>query len=423
MWLALAIVMPGSALAVRIDYEVGGAVLHSDNIELAESGGNPETVVSPQLRFDVEQTGSTVELLAKGELQYLHFVDGEYSDQVHGELAGKMNWTLLPERLTFVVQDVLSRQPVNVLGGFSLGNQQQTNVFTAGPSLHARLGSATRGQLDLRFIDAYAEDTPDFDSQRYNVAGRLRHDFDAAKSLSLNAEATRVDYRRVAQDYTRYDGYAGYTSSLADVDISLDAGYSRLARRDVPAASSPLVRGALDWRMTPTSTLTTSVAYQISDATQDISSRTNRLDSPVIGDLTSSDVLVGPSVYRQRRVDVGYRYSGERFSLGINPYYERIRYLSDEEAVGRQLYHGAVVSAGYKLRPATDLQLVGARTRREFQDLGRLDHDTVYQASLNNRINRHWSWRVDVQHRGRDSTASNQSYEENAVVFSVAYRR
>jgi len=421
--LILALGLPGAAWAVRIDYELGGSILHSDNIRLAEFDSESDTVVSPQLRFDIQQTGSTLELSAKGGLQYLHFVDDTFDNDLRGDLAGSAKWTISPERLTLIVQDTLSRDPISVLGGVTFGNQQQTNVFEIGPTLHARLGERTRGQVDVRYFNTYAEENKEFNSNRYNLSARVLHDIDVASSISGNLEATRVDYGNEFSDYSRFDGFVGYAKTLKDFDLNLDVGYTHLDHRDGRTDSEPLTRASLDWRIEPRHTLTTAIAFQISDATQDITARTNRLDGPLLGDITAADVFIGPVVYKQSRVDASYRYSGDRITFAVSPYYERIRYLEREDSTGRQLYRGGVVSLGYRIRPTLDLQFVGAQTRRQFDDIDRTDRDSIMQASLLNEISHHWSWRIDALHRERDSSALSQSYKENAVVFSVTFRR
>ena len=45
---------PAGAHACQLNYEVGVSVLHSDNIALSDDQRDDETVVSPQLRFDVD---------------------------------------------------------------------------------------------------------------------------------------------------------------------------------------------------------------------------------------------------------------------------------------------------------------------------------------------------------------------------------
>ena len=61
----------GAARAVDVKYDVGASVLHSDNITLSETDHIGETVLSPQVNFEATQTGAAVQMLVRGNLEYL----------------------------------------------------------------------------------------------------------------------------------------------------------------------------------------------------------------------------------------------------------------------------------------------------------------------------------------------------------------
>lgn len=420
---ALAAALPGIAQAARINYETGVSLLHSDNIDLSPTDPTSDTVLSPFIRFDLEQTGSTLQIKARGNLEYLHYLGNTFGDEVRGEFAGQLNWTVRPERMNFIVEDYLTRQPVNVLTGFTPSNQQQVNVFVAGPSFFARFSDATRGQLDLRYSNTYAEDSENFNGNRYNAAARLLHEISATQQISANVEATRVEFNQSqTPSHTRYDGYVGYTRNLANIDYSIDLGYSRLQASGTGSdASTPLLRGSLDWKISPRSVISARVFRQFSDSAQDLITRASELNRPVISDLSYADVLVGPDVFRQRRVELGYGFTGERLTFNARPYYERIRYvqLLDQNQSSR----GGYVNVGYRLRPLLTLSVLVAQENRDFDFLERTDHDFTADVALTNQFTRHWIGRVDLERRKRNSSIALQSYTENAVIFTFTYRR
>lgn len=431
---ALLVVLSGSAGAIDLDYELGVAAKYSDNINLSETNEISDTVVSPRLHFHVEQIGRQVELLAQGNLEYRHYTDDTFDDEFRGRFAGSLNWMVIPERLDFVVQDYLSLQPVNELVEFTPDNQQQVNVFLAGPTLHARFDSTTRGQLDLRYIDSYAEESESFNSERFNAAGRLIRQLNANHEVSLNVEASDVQFDRVLQasDYRRYDGYVSSQMNRQDVDISLDAGYTRVEFDDEAALgagessySDPLARATVNWRLSPRSVLGTTLRYQLTDATQRIIAPLDidRIDFERrdFDDFRVSRSLAEPNVFRERMARIRYAYAAERTTVQVAPYYRRIRYL--EQLVEDQDRRGVVASLEHRLRPRLTLSAYAAREEREFVDINREDDDTVLSVGLANRFTRHWTGRVELQRRDRDSTAPGRSYEENAVMISFSYQR
>lgn len=420
--LALAAAMPCAAQSLRVDYEAGASYTHSDNINLSETAPDSDAVRSPELRFTAIQSGSRVQLNARGVLQYLDYRDDTYEDDVAGEFAGQLNWVLLPDRISFVVEDYLARQAINVAGGFTPDNQEQINVFIAGPSFFARLGGAMRGQMDLRYSDTYAEESRTFNGTRRNAALRVIRELGALDWLSLNAEATQIDFDLGpdALDYRRYDAYLGYRRELTRHSFETALGYSRIDGDDGSRrASSPLARIALDWTPAPRSTLGIVASYAFGDTASDLIALRDRPQLSI--GTVSGNIAAGPEVFRERRIEVGYRFEGERLGLELRPYYERFDYLGglsqDIEA------RGVIAGIDYRLRPGTTLSITGTRQSREFFDGSREDDESVLRLALEREFSRHWNGMIAVQRRERDSSIAGQSYDEDLAMLGVTWRR
>jgi Putative beta-barrel porin 2 len=414
---------PGWAHAARIDYEVGVSVLHSDNIGLSATDEQSDTVVSPQLRFNVAQEGSTFRLNGSGQLQYLDYRDDTFDDGFRGAFAGSALWTMIPERLDWTFEDYLSRQPVDTLTAFSPGNEQQTNLFVTGPTLYFRLGQSTRGQVDLRYSNSYAEENETFNSDRYNVAARAVRELSTTRNIGLNLEATQVRYDdSPISDYTRYDGYARYWSQFRAVEVNLDLGYSRLEFDNRPNNDEwlPLARFGLAWDVAPRSRLDASLSYEFSDAAENLI--VADLDAPpVLDDFGNPTVPITPDVFKQRRVEVGYTFTGERMGMELRPYYQRISYI-DSLAPDEESY-GGYATLSYQMRPRMTLSLLAAHEERKFEDPSRRDRDFTASLALDNQFTRHWSARFELQRRERNSSLAGQDYDENAAIVSFSYRR
>ena len=128
-----------------------------------------------------------------------------------------------------------------------------------------------------------------------------------------------------------------------------------------------------------------------------------------------------PEIRGQRRLEVGYAFTGERTALEVRPYYQRVSYLGagaqDEDS------RGGYLVASYKLRPLTTLSLTAGRADREFVSLSRRDRDSSVGLALEHRFTRNWSASVQYLHRQRNSTDDGQDYRENAAIVSFSYRR
>lgn len=422
--LALLAAIPGNAGAFDVDYEIGLAARRSDNINLSENDPISDTVISPQMRFEVDQDGPRIQMAARGEAQYLHYTSGTFDDEVRGTFAGKLNWTVLPQRMDFVFQDYLSRQPVDQRAPLTPNNAQRANVFVTGPSFHARFNGTTRGQLDLRYTNTYAERTSAFNGDRFDAAARVLRELSATRTVSANVEATQAkfDGGGASSDYNVSDGYVGYTDNRRAIDADIDLGYSRLnPSNSGPSASSPLVRATFDWRISPRSLLSTSVRHHLTDATQSLIAPSLELDRRSFSELTFLNVSVRPSPYRERLLRMRYQFTGERLTVRLVPYYRRIRYLDD--LFENQDRRGGLVDIEVRLRPRLALTVLALRENRNYIDLLREDKDFAVSVGLVNRFTRHWTGSIDVQRRERDSSAVGRSYDANAVAVSFSYRR
>ena len=311
-----------------------------------------------------------------------------------------------------------------MLTGFSPGNQQQVNVFIAGPTCYAASAMPRAAQLDLRYGNSYAEESEDFNGDRYNVAGRVLRDINATTSVSFNAEATQVDYDTdsASTDYKRYDAYFGYRRELPQLDFEAALGYSHVELKDLPEqASTPLARIRLDWRPSPRSTYSAVANYSFGDTATDLAAAGGQTDTP-LGDASgTNNVVASPDVFRQRRFELGYRFTGERLGFEIKPYYERLSYVwqttSDVEA------RGATAGVDYRVQPLTTVSLAVTRQSRKLFDSAQDDKDTVLRAALTREFTRHWRGTLSFQRNERDSDIAGFSYDENLAMLSVSWRR
>ena len=82
------------------------------------------------------------------------------------------------------------------------------------------------------------------------------------------------------------------------------------------------------------------------------------------------------------------------------------------------------MSAEYRLRPRLTLFVQGLEQKREFlTQEERVDRDHVYSLGVNYQMTRHLSWEAEVDRNVRDSNLSDPRYRENAVQFTIIWKR
>lgn len=412
------------------DYAVGVGIGHTDNLNRSATDAVSQSILEPSFNFTFNQQGSTLQTQVVGLLQYTDYLGGYFGNEFRGQLTGQMNWVISPQRLNFVLQDYSSVEPVNTRYGNTPANQQQVNVFAAGPTLSFRLGgdSGWQGQADLRYINTTASKTKDFNSERGMGALRLARDLSLTNHLSFNLEGVHVSFNNPAPlaestRYDQYNAYARYQSNLARTDLDFALGGSRVNFSQNEAGHSGLLaRASISWRANARNTLQASGVDQLADATA------NLVQPPDLASvqLTSPTVLVGrtvisPAVFRERNVSVGYGYRGDRFNFNLSPYYGQLRQLNGSDL--SQNGYGVIAGLTYLLTPLTTLGVTVGNQTTVYTSDDSHDRDRTAAVNVSKELTQHWSWSVVFRHDQRHSTRPGFGYTENEVFAFLYYRR
>jgi hypothetical protein len=431
--MAVALAVSMQAQATRFDYQIGVGIEHNDNITLSEDDPVSENVLRPSLGFRLTEDGSTVQAYVDGILEYHDYLDGRYDNEVRGQLTGRMNWNVLPERLDLVVEDVLGVQPLNTLAANTPSNLQQTNVLSIGPTLRFRLGSATRGLAEFRYIDSQAQKTDFFDSRRFAGTLRLIWDRDATSKISANAQAEHIDFANEdSPSYNRYSAYARYARTLRIFDFGADLGYTQLKGSEpIGSHGKPLARANLGWHPDQVSSFTLSAAHQYTDAASSMIETADARVIPAAGapiptGIVTGGAVVSSSPYLENRIALSYAWQGVSTSFGVTPFYHQSSYLVPANADSTDLDQsgrGANLFANWLLRPRWNLGAFATFEDIDYRSLDRSDRNWLCGVFLLNQWTRHWSWRAELSRNQRDSSAAGQSNEQNIIYLSMAYTR
>lgn len=431
--LAAALLLGPGAQAARIDYRVGTGVEYNDNITQSEDDPASATILRPFLGFRVSEDGSAVQAYVDGLLEYNDYLDGNYAGELRSELAGRVNWSALPERLDFVVEDVLGVQPVNPLAQNTPSNLQQTNVLALGPSLRFRISPAMRGLAELRYIDSRATETDEFDSQRYAGALRIVRDTDANDRLSLNLETEHVTFNHAGvPGYDRHSAYARWARTLRQFDFGLDLGYIQLdGNAPIGSRGKPLLRADVGMNLDAQNVLTLRARHQYTDAaTSMIDALDTRVippaGAPIPSSIARGSSVISASPYLEQRLELGWTWQGATTSTGANAYYQRWRYVRpslldssdlDQDGPGVSVFFNRTLRPGWNLAAYSDWQDI------DYRSLARRDRDWSAGLMLLRTLTRHWSWRLALSHYERDSNAPGMSAHSNIVYFGLAWTR
>ena len=271
--------------------------------------------------------------------------------------------------------------------------------------------------------------------------GALRREINPRTKAGLHLEATHARLRESASDdYKRWDAYVSFERRVPALRLRADLGYSRIEPDEAQTSvSSPLLRSRIDWNPGGRHHFNARMDYQLADAAQRLIQRssdfanetyTNVATSGELLDqydaLGSGDIAVGSDAYRERRVDLGYRYEGDRAVVRVHPYVQRTRYLEELSAGSTDLdrnSRGEAIELEYKLRPRLNLAVRAFDQDLRYVNIDRDDTVRGLSVALLDRSARNWRWRVEATHVRRDSNVVGQSYRDNTIGFAIIRQR
>lgn len=419
--LAILGIVPLQAQAVRIDYALDAGLERNDNVLMSADDAQSSSAVRAGFGFVVAEDTSTVQAHVGGRFEYWNYVDGPQTNAFETSLAGRLNWFIVPETLSFTIEDSLEMRPIDRFVPDTAENRQRVNVLSLGPNLHFNFSESFRGRFELRWIDSNAEITDELQSERLSAALHAVRELDSTSSLTFSLRGQDVDFANdlVVDDYRRYDAYARYQKTLSRLSFGVDLGHSWVDFKDGRSSTYPLVRGDIHWRAADRHALSLLLAHQLSD------SATAALEgigvaAEVPQNLVGGSSTINASIYEDNRADLSYSFDGERLSFSLGPYYERIEYL--DSLAFDETRRGALFEAAYRLAPTWDLRGFVDVSRSRFPDLGRSTRDTRAGLALDKAWARHWSSSLQYSRYQREGDGLIGDSRQNIWYLTVVYR-
>lgn len=413
----------GSAHAARFDYTVDLGIERNDNLNLSPTDPIEETIYRPALGFSLTEDSDTLHANVAGRIEYRHYADGTYDSGIDGTLAGIVEWEAIPERLTLTAEDTVSLEPIDTFEVDSPDNRQQVNVFSIGPTLNFRMGSALDGQVELRFVDTNAEVTDEFNSSRVDLALRTIRRLDATSQVTLNLRGQSVDFddEVTGRNYRRTDLFGSYAKRLHRFELGADVGFSRIDYTDGDdTRSEPLLRGEVAWIPSDSHRFNLALSRQFSDAATDAMAR---LDDGIAapGSILTGDTVINASPYEERRAQLDYTFTSTVFTTSVETYADELDYVDsdefDQEGVGGR---GTLL---WVINERTTAGAFVGVDKITYTQIDREDEVRRYGVSLSRTFTPHWSARLEFSRYERRTTLLNDDADQNTVFFVFRYTR
>jgi hypothetical protein len=440
LWLPIAIAaalaQAATAAPQTLDYGVDVGVAETDNVTLVPTDKVSQTMALVSADFDVKQLTRLLDLDAKGNFSYIDYLQDAYGRQLLGRFDGMAKIALVPQLLTWVVQDDFGQSALDPFTPTIPSNLENVNYFSTGPDLALRLGATTFMDMSARVARAQYETSP-YNSDRLlgNLAWGLQ--LSAQSSVSLNADTERVLFENtiVNTDFDRTNGFVRYEIKGARTDLSADLG-ATVIDQDGSKTNGGLVKFDVSHKLSAAAKLTLSVGRDLTDASNSFSS----LQSGAIGIVGTAPAAQTSDSYTSDYVTAGWQYERNRTIIAVSGHYEKDSY--GQAPVLDYSRGGAEFRVERKLTRALNLEVLGRLYKTDYANpaaiaaLSALNtqngvvppngssdfSDSLVGAALTWVHGRALEVRLRVEHSSRVTTGVDAGYRENRVLLTVGYR-
>jgi hypothetical protein len=435
----------------RLTYGVDAGLGETDNVSLVRTNKVSQTIATVDADFDVKHTSSRLDVDAKGNFTDFNYVQGAFGNQLLGRFDGIAHVAMIPQRLTWAVQDDFGQAALDPFAPTTPGNLESINYFSTGPDLALRVGRTGFFDMGLRYARAQFQTSP-FSSNRVlgNVAAGRK--LSARSSLSLNAVAERVLFvnTTVNGNFNRSSGYVRYEIQGARTELSVELGATKISQNAasgttrvvrgpngrtivVPVtipqsaytSTGPLARIALTRKLSSSANLTVSAGRELIDGTSSFGS----IQGGAIGAVSTVPALLTSSSYTSTFGSVGWRYGRNRTMIGVTGHWSKDAYVSQPQFDATRI--GGEIIAARKLSREFALQVLGRYYKSDYPNATLLmlaGGSPKYDESLLAAI---FSWRhgralevrLSAEHGSRTTSGgADQGYQENRLFLTVGYR-
>lgn len=459
--LALASVARGQASSVvgapnsdagaeRLTYGVDAGLGETDNVSLVPTNRVSQTIATVDADFDIKHKSSRLDVDAKGNFTDFDYVQGAYSNELLGRFDGVVHLALIPQRITWVLQDDFGQAALDPFVPTTPGNFEDINYVSTGPDFALRMGGTGFLDASLRIARATYQTSP-FNSNRVlgSLAAGLQ--LSARSSVSLNGVAERVlfDNTVVNGDFDRSSAYVRYEIQGARTNLSVDLGETKISQNassgtstvvlganglpitvpvTIPQApystTGPLARIAVTRILSSSISLTVSGGRELTDGISSFGS----IQGGAIGVVGTVPALLTTSSYAADFGAVGWRFERNRTAIGVSAHWEKDVYISQSQFDLTRV--GGEIKVDRQLSRAFALQVLGRYYKNDYPNATLLTlaggspkyDDGLVAAILSWRHGRALEVRLRAEYGSRNTAGVDEGYRETRAFLTVGYR-
>ena len=297
-------------------------------------------------------------------------------------------------------------------------NQEEREIFTATPTLRARLSPADRLQLtgDLTNIKFLESDL--LNSSRQGLNATWLHSNSAIQKMQISLQTVDVKFKNlVGVDYSMQQAMLGYRVKLRKLNYAIDLGYNQSEPEAGEAFNSPVYTVTLGYSA-GLQDFTLSSGQVITDTSF------GGGNGSAVSGLPTSDGS-GQGTGRLKREDSRFGWTSDSFcarcSLAATVFEQRDTYLETANKVDTQT--GGNLDFSYRFTDAANVRFFITRSKMKFDGaiastpyvltLARAEYTYAFRGGL--------SMSLQYEEERRKQEIKIQSYLERFLGISLAY--
>jgi hypothetical protein len=437
-----ALVSPADAQFWSLGADVG--LGETDNVTLATTNKVSQTMATADIDFAALEQSRLFNVNVKGDFSDYDYLQHAYGNELIGRLDGLGKMALVPDRLTWVLQEDFGQSQLDPYLPLTPSNRQNINYVSTGPDVDLRLGGTGFVDLSVRYADAYYEDSP-FDSNRLfgSLAWGVRLSPTSSVSLNVDSERVLFDNTLVNTDFDLSDAYVRYTAQGARTQLTANLGATEV-RAGPTTTTGPLAQLGLTRTLSPSATLALSAARQLTDPSTSFSS----IQGGAISSITAGPAIVTSAAYTGDSVNAVWTYERNRTIVKVSARWEKDSYQTApvfnntrggaEFSIERQLTHefsAQLLGRWYKTDYPFGVVAVENGILTENGQILTNDNEVVpppgaaadyATTTIGGALSwRHGRWlevRLRYEHNSESVTGYGSGYNQNTVFLTVGYR-
>lgn len=217
----------GGALASEPTYGVNIGMGTTDNVLRTPTNPQSAQIAAAGLDFSASQLSPRVDADVVTDLTYLDYLHTDLASDVVGTLVARGKFTIVPDRVEWLVDDNFGQTALNQVNAISPENQENVNYFSTGPRLTVGLGSVNRVLLEGNYAKVIYQHSP-LDNQRYAGSASVVHELSSSSDVSFKVIAERISYEDDASNppTDQQEGILRYEARGSRTKFGLDTGYA-----------------------------------------------------------------------------------------------------------------------------------------------------------------------------------------------------